>query len=234
MADYLTPANLFYALSGGFIPSLFWLWFWLKEDRHPEPRVILLMTFLAGMLMVPVAMILEYLILKHTNLTGVTLIAAWALVEELVKYEAAKKVALVKKWVDEPIDAIIYMITAALGFASLENALFISKSFLGGDALSGIDIGNMRFIGATLLHVATSAIIGSALAFSFTGSPKKKINFKKTSLVIGFALAWLLHFVFNYLIIESKGENVLKNLIPLWIIIIAIIFIIEKVRRLTK
>ena len=58
------------------------------------------------------------------------------------------------------------MITAALGFASLENTLFIIKTFSDGGILSGVDIGNMRFIGATLLHTASSAIVGAFMAFS--------------------------------------------------------------------
>ena len=38
MAQNLTASILFFAIAGGFIPSLLWLWFWLKEDSNPEPR----------------------------------------------------------------------------------------------------------------------------------------------------------------------------------------------------
>src|SRR3989338_352155 len=167
MAQNLTASTLFFAIAGGFIPSLLWLWFWLKEDSHPEPRASLIYTFIAGMIAVPVAMVFEYFTLFQAGLAGSFSLLAWAFIEEILKYGAARKTAFCKSCFDEPIDAIIYMVTAALGFASLENTLFIIKTFHNSGILSGLDIGNMRFIGATLLHTASSAIVGAFIAFSF-------------------------------------------------------------------
>lgn len=227
MAQNLTASTLFFAITGGFLPSLLWLWFWLKEDNKPEPRANLIYTFIAGMVVVPIAMILEYVALFYVGLAGSFSLLAWAFIEEILKYGAARKVAFSRPSFDEPVDAIIYMITAALGFASLENTLFILKTFYDGGILSGIDIGNMRFIGATLLHTASSAIVGAFIAFSLR---KNRKNLKRNT-YIGIAVAGLLHFIFNYLIIESGGGgNILKVLMPLWFIIIALIFIFEKVK----
>jgi RsiW-degrading membrane proteinase PrsW (M82 family) len=230
MAQNLTASTLFFAIAGGFIPSLLWLWFWLKEDSHPEPRSALISTFIAGMFAVPIAMILEYLVLLPAGLVGSFSFLVWAFIEEILKYGAARKTAFCKSCFDEPIDAVIYMITAALGFASLENTLFIIKTFNDGGILSGVDIGNMRFIGATLLHTASSAIVGAFIAFSLR---KNKKNMKRNT-IIGIVVAGLLHFAFNYLIIESGGGNILKVLMPLWFIIIVLIFIFEKVKSNVK
>jgi RsiW-degrading membrane proteinase PrsW (M82 family) len=42
-----------YALLSGILPALLWLWFWLKEDNlHPEPRSLLIGSFIAGMIVV--------------------------------------------------------------------------------------------------------------------------------------------------------------------------------------
>ena len=51
MADIAnTPAYLAYAAIGGMLPALFWLWFWLQEDKlHPEPRSRIMLAFLGGM-----------------------------------------------------------------------------------------------------------------------------------------------------------------------------------------
>ena len=230
MAENLTTSNLFFAIAGGFVPSLLWLWFWLKEDGHPEPRFALISAFVAGMIVVPLAMILEYIVSFPIGLTGGLSLLVWAFIEEILKYAAAKKTAFCKSCFDEPVDAIIYMITAALGFASLENTLFIIKTFHNSGILSGIDIGNMRFIGATLLHTASSAIVGVFMAFSLR---KNKKNLKRNT-YIGIVVAGLLHFAFNYLIIKSGGGNILKVLIPLWLIIIVLIFIFEKVKSNIK
>ena len=230
MAENLTTSNLFFAIAGGFVPSLLWLWFWLKEDGHPEPRSALISTFVAGMIVVTLAMILEYIVSFPIGLTSGLSLLVWAFIEEILKYAAAKKTAFCKSCFDEPVDAIIYMITAALGFASLENTLFIIKTFNNSGILSGIDIGNMRFIGATLLHTASSAIVGVFMAFSLR---KNKKNLKRNT-YIGIVVAGLLHFAFNYLIIKSGGGNILKVLIPLWLIIIVLIFIFEKVKSNIK
>ena len=230
MAQNLTASTLFFAIAGGFLPSLLWLWFWLKEDSHPEPRANLIYAFIAGMIVVPIAMVFEYFALFQIGLAGSFSLLAWAFIEEILKYAAAQKAAFSRPSFDEPVDAIIYMITAALGFASLENTLFIIKTFYDGGLLSGIDIGNIRFVGATLLHTASSAIVGAFMAFSLR---KNKKNLKRNT-YIGIIVAGLLHFAFNYLIIKGGGGNVLKVLIPLWFIIIALIFIFEKVKSNIK
>lgn len=230
MAQHLTISTIIFAIAGGFIPSLLWLWFWLKEDNKPEPRIVLIRVFTVGMLMVPVAIAIEYVTMSYIGLSGSFLLLAWAFAEEILKYMAAKKTALSTSYFDEPIDAVIYMMTAALGFASLENTLFIIKSLIGDNVLSGVNTGSMRFLGATLLHAMSSAVIGSFIAFSFR---KNKKNLRRNT-IIGIITAGFLHFIFNYFIIEMGSKNILKILMPLWFATIVLIFIFEKVRSNIK
>jgi len=65
------------------------------------------------------------------------------------------------------------------------------------------------------------------MAFSLR---KNRKNLKRNT-YIGIVVAGLLHFAFNYLTIKSGGGNILKALIPLWLIIIVIIFVFEKVKK---
>lgn len=225
MAQNLTAGAFFLALSGGVLPALFWLWFWLKEDPHPEPRRVLIATFFSGMLVVGGALVIEYFTSLYVS--GAIMLLIWAFTEETLKYFAVWKTDLTKPWFDEPIDAIIYLITAALGFASLENILFSIKSFAETGLVSGFIAGNLRFIGATLLHTACSALVGASIAFCFFH--REKIKYNVTG---GIILATILHFAFNYFIINGGGENILKIFLPLWLGIIIIIFICEKVKRI--
>ncbi|MFQ5583533.1 MAG: PrsW family glutamic-type intramembrane protease [Calditrichia bacterium] len=172
---------------------------------------------------------MEYATRAFVGLGGAAALLIWAFIEEILKYLAAKKTVFAKKYFDEPIDAVIYMITAALGFASLENALFIFKSLLDSSVLASINTGSMRFIGATLLHTASSAIVGSSIAFSFFHKENRRRN-----VIGGILLAGLLHFVFNYFIMKDDGGNILKVLVPLWLIIIIIIFIFEKIKKIKR
>lgn len=230
--------NLFFSLGLGIIPALIWLWFWLREDLHPEPRYILFLAFFAGMLAVGLAFIFENAILfvgqelnfEKTAAGFAVILFFWALIEEVLKYLAAKHAALKKPCFDEPVDALIYLITAALGFAALENVFFLLNICGSEGLLSGFITGNLRFLGATLLHTATSAVVGASIAFSFFHKEDRKRN-----VIGGVAIATVLHFVFNYFIINMKeGVDILKVFIPLWFAIIVIIFIFEKVKRIKK
>ena len=117
---------LLYSFLGGLIPALFWLAFWLREDEiHPEPKGVIALAFVAGMASVLVALPLE-LLLAHYVPEGVIRVVLWAASEELVKYWAASYSAFHhNRNFDEPVDAMIYLISAALGFSAVENALFI-------------------------------------------------------------------------------------------------------------
>ena len=121
----MTSTTLGYAILGGLVPSFIWLYFLLKEDaRCPEPRKIIALAFIAGMIAVPFALPLEQYTKMHLIGT-LPLFTAWALIEELLKYIMAATCILWRHAVDETPDYVIYMITVALGFAAAENMLFL-------------------------------------------------------------------------------------------------------------
>ena len=230
--------NIILAFLAGFLPPLIWLWFWLKKDPHPEPRSILILTFLGGMLSVLIAFVLEYAVnifkesfsIKETVSAAAITLFLWAIIEETVKYLSARLTALKRISFDEPVDAIIYMVTAALGFAALENVLFLFNVCGEFGINSGFITGNLRFIGATLLHTASSALVGASIAFAFFHKEKMHRN-----IIGGIFLATILHFLFNFFIMRiEKIDAMLKIFIPLWIIIIIIFFVFEKVKKINK
>ncbi len=223
----VSPHILLYALLGGILPALLWLWFWLKEDNaRPEPRGLILLAFIAGMLTVP--LVLPFQKLAATMLGATSVIIAWAAVEELFKYVVAYFAVLRKKDMDEPIDAVIYMITVALGFAALENTFFLLNPLSDGNITGTILTGNLRFLGAMLLHVLSSATIGIAIALSFS----KNISVRRLFIGAGVILSIVLHTLFNLFIINSNGEKALIVFIFVWIGIILLILFFEKLKRM--
>lgn len=243
--------TLFFVIVGGILPSLLWLWFWLKEDnKKAEPKRMILYTFVAGGLAVFLAFYLEQYAssnfdtssLENVNISFASLweglkasqpflylFFSWALIEEFVKYLAALLIGLRSRYNDEPVDGMIYMITAALGFAAVENSLFLLKTVRLG--MSGFDFlinGNLRFLGATLLHVFSSTIVGASIGLSFKASGKRKIF----NTVIGILLAALLHALFNFFIIINNGQSIFRVLIALWIFIIVIFLLFEKIKKI--
>jgi RsiW-degrading membrane proteinase PrsW (M82 family) len=216
------------ALIGGFLPALLWLWFWLREDsEHPEPRRLIALAFLAGMASVTIAVPLEQFVQSY--ITGQTMLyTVWAYIEEIVKFGAALLTVLWRDEDDEPIDALIYMVVVALGFAAAENALFLSSP-LGGTSLAALIItGNLRFMGATLLHVLASSVIGAAIGLVYYGNRIEKALI----VTIGVILAGLLHALFNVRILNSQGASVMETFILLWVCIILMFALIEWIKRI--
>lgn len=235
----LTPTIIFLALLGGLIPAVFWLWFWLKEDRlHPEPRALIFLAFLAGMLATALAYPIEKFIASGGTIFGhefvrlqlgdLTLLFLWAVTEEILKFAAIYIVALRTKYFDEPIDAVIYLITIALGFAALENTLFLFNPLGDGDALATILLGNFRFVGATLLHVVASAIVGVSFALVFYEARKKRI----LAGLIGLCLAIALHTLFNFSIIITEGQFLNQIFVGLWVMVIGILLLCERIKSM--
>lgn len=217
------------ALTGGLVPALFWLWFWLREDRaHPEPKRLIIASFVSGMLVVSLVLPLQQFAVERFS--GHDLMLVWVIIEEVLKYSAALIVVLWTKAVDEPIDAIIYMITIALGFSALENALFIFNPLAEGHVVESVLTGQFRFVGATLLHVLASGTVGVAMAFSFYKGRRARILYG----TLGLCIAIVLHALFNFSIMNAHGETLLSVFMFVWIGIIALFLIFEKVKRIQR
>ncbi len=217
---------LVYALLAGLLPALLWLWFWLKEDNlHPEPRSTVAATFIAGAISVIIAIVLEKFIQLSIGDT-VSRYIAWAAVEELVKLVAVAIVAFHADVLDEPIDAMIYCITVALGFAALENAFFIFSPLSLGQLGTSIITGNLRFVGASLVHVVSSAMIGFMIGISFY----RGVWMKTFCIVSGIILAVALHAAFNLAIIYGTAMTTLKIFGWVWCAAVILIILFEEVK----
>ena len=208
----LSYETLFFAFLGGIMPAMVWLYFLLKEDRRcPEPRHMIALAVIAGMLSVALVLPLERLAVL-TLPAGIPVIIGWAAIEETVKYLLAAIIVLWRRAVDESLDLVMYMITVALGFAALENALFLIAPFSGGNMIEGLLTGNLRFIGSTLLHVVASAAIGFSLAFSFRMSRWVRTIFATVGLILAIAL----HALFNFFIIREGGSTTILAFFTVW------------------
>jgi len=175
-----------------------------------------------------VAFPLEKFAADYFTAGSLPLLSLWALIEEVVKFAGIYLVALRTKYFDEPIDAVIYLITIALGFAALENALFLFSPLGMGDALGTITLSNFRFIGATLLHVAASGLVGVILALMFYKHRLRRF----IGALVALSGAVVLHTLFNFSIIASEGRFLYVVFIGLWILVIGILLACEKIKRL--
>jgi len=227
------------AFAGGVLPALAWLWFWRREDSvHPEPRRLIALAFLAGMVAVAVVIPMEKFAASYLKTQDLWLLTAastttltfiiWSAMEEIIKYVMARLTVLHRREDDEPIDPVIYMVTVALGFAAAENTLFLLSPLSGDSLLQTILTGNLRFVGATLLHVLSSAVIGAAIGIAFYKSRRAK----RWYTFIGVILAVLLHSTFNFLILNTPEEHLLRTFGLVWIGLVALLAVLEYIKRI--
>ncbi len=224
-----TPTTWALALFGGIAPALLWLWFWLKEDA-PEhrPKKLLFIIFLVGMLSVFFVLPIEQYIQSRVDSESLRLIL-WAATEEIFKFLVVIMLLYKTTHVNEPIKWPLFFITGALGFAGLENALFLIKPLSLDNTAVSLLTGQLRFLGATLLHTVATGAIGIALGLSF--NPTGKIN--KTYLFAGIFTAITLHSLFNFFIMKNSGGDFLKVFALLWVVTIIIMLLLEKLRRMS-
>ncbi len=222
---------LLMAAGAGLAPALIWLWFFHKQDAHPEPRRIIFLAFLAGAVSIVPSLALERLVLPFTTtdagaITAATL-AAWAIIEEWMKWFVVWSFVLWRRAVDEPIDIPLYLITAALGFAAAENALFLLRPFADGWLGLAFFQGSMRFLGATLLHALASGALGAFLALG-TRRPRP---YQRLLSAGGMVVAVTIHFIFNLALLSISNLSPLLIFAAVWVTILLLLAALEYVQR---
>jgi RsiW-degrading membrane proteinase PrsW (M82 family) len=203
----------------GMAPSIFWLLFYLKRDKHPEPKLTVLKIFLWGMASALPAIFIEKglsLELARISLSPflasiASILLGAALVEESIKYLVVRGEIMKSNEFDEPVDAMIYMIVAALGFAASENVLIIFGVASSLPLEKTMAIVLLRFLGAISLHALCSAVVGFWLAVSFSRYRQEKFRLVLRGLIIAICL----HGLFNFFIMEGGA---IGFLIPIFII----------------
>jgi len=164
------PISLISVLALAVLPSLIWLFFYLKEDPHPEPRFWLFIIFLLGIALAPLVIFLEMGLSKIFNFftaipleSGLLIFVIAPLIEEAAKYGVVHLALNKNPVLDEPVDGMIYVIVAALGFAAIEN-VFAIFSFVSigapGYFNTAFNFMSVRFISAVALHGLASGIAG--------------------------------------------------------------------------
>lgn len=194
--------TLTFSLLGSAAITLGWLWFFVRRDRHPEPLWLLARTFAWGAFAWLVAAAFESSlgrVLSENGTASLLLVAlVTAVIEECSKFLAAST-AVTEKDFDEPMDGLIYAVTAALGFALIENLTYV----LG----FGTRVAAWHALLTTLAHALFSAPQGYAL-----GGLHWRQRHSRRWVAQGLLLSIVLHFVFNGLLTGGAHWTVLLAL----------------------
>lgn len=223
------------------VPAMLLLWVFYKRDLNPEPRDVLLKTFLRGLLAaVQAALVgaIPFLFIKGTVANSVLAggLAAFALAafpEEFFKYRVLTRYSARQAAFDEPMDGVVYGATASLGFAALENLSYVIAG--------GWNVAIARALTAVPGHSCLGAIMGyyvgqPRFAPGWSFSPRR-----------GLWVATLLHGLYDFPLLVFRRSRVgfsagtisevwvgLGVVATLLIFLIELVWTIRIVRRLRR
>lgn len=178
-------------------PSLLLVWFFHARDRFPEPPRVIWTTFLLGLLTIPPVVAFEWLITSampegatglEASLFDAFLVAA--LVEETFKLLVLLFYSFRRPAFDETMDGMVYGAVASLGFATLENVLYVLEG--------GMGVGITRALLSVPAHACWGALLGYHVARGrLRGRPLQGI-------LAGLSIAVLLHGLYDFPIIHLE------------------------------
>ena len=168
------------------VPAIILLIYIYAKDRvEKEPFKLLFKLFIFGALIaIPVAV--AEVVLDDFVLLGVVFRSAWievdgavywdsipyyiyhitkyilvvALCEELGKYLVLKKITANNREFNSLFDGIVYAVFVSLGFAALENVIYVVKGAISGGMSAGIYVALIRTVSAVPAHMFFAILMG--------------------------------------------------------------------------
>lgn len=180
------------------------LFIFYRDAYNREPRLNLFVSFVLGaIIVVPIGYTEIYFnqLTDHT-ISGVAISAfvVVALTEELGKFIILRFYAYPKKSFDEPLDGIVYGVMIAMGFASVENILYVQQF--------GMQTGFLRMFLSVPAHASFGVLMGY-----YAGQAKFDKPTSGRLLLRGLLWAVLFHGVYDFFLF-LQGNPYIKDYIP--------------------
>ena len=189
------------SVAPGFAISIF---IYYRDKFKKEPLTILLFSFLLGMLAIMPAILLEeidsnfsYAINNYylSNFISAFLVVAFS--EEFCKFIMLKWYSYRHKSFDEPFDGIVYSVIISMGFATLENWMYIMDG--------GLEVGVWRMFTAVPAHAVNAVMIGHYVGLQKLYPNKKYLQW------IGLLLSVIFHGSYDYFLFISNNSLIIMG-----------------------
>lgn len=182
---------------------IFLIAIYLTDRRDREPTKLLLLTYLFGALSVIPSIIVEEFLIKFNIFSGLLKAAYNAFIVAAMTEEFFKRLVVVKlpfrtSYFNEKLDGIVYSVFASLGFATVENIIYVVFTYTNNPF-----IGLYRGIFSVPAHGVFGITMGYYLSLSRfdTDRTRKAANLRKS-----FTVPLILHGVFDFILMANIPE----------------------------
>lgn len=197
-------------LSLAFAPVLIVLiYIYVRDKFNREPFWLLFLSLLGGMFsVIPVLLVGIFTEIFLQYFRGIDQAAYQAFVqagfvEELFKYLVVLLLVWRSRHFDERFDGIVYAVFVSMGFALVENIMYV----FGGGLVTGL----LRIVTAVPAH----AIFGVSMGY-YLGLAKFNPWKRSTYLALAFIVPWLIHGFYDFVIMAGYE----------WLLIVFVIYLI--------
>lgn len=167
--------ELYFKILAAVAPAIILAIIMIRKDKRPEPVGWLLAAVGLGVLVAPAVLIVGYLAIPDfptDTFTGalLTSFVSAAIPEEGLKFVALYILAKRCKHFDELFDGIVYAVCIGMGFAGLENCLYL---FNAGD--EWLTVGISRALMSVPMHYFFAVIMGTFFTLGWFDKRNRKV-----------------------------------------------------------
>jgi protease PrsW len=198
------------------------LFIYYKDHYRREPVGLLLWAFVLGVLSTIPAVVVQMAVGKSPEtLSGISGIAFFAFVvvglsEELSKFVMLRLFLFNRRAFDDPFDGIVYAVMVGMGFATLENVLYVTQY--------GMATGILRMFLSVPAHGTFAVLMGY-----FTGLAKFNPGKRGYYLLLAVLLPVLFHGAYDFfLFLPGNGGQIIGAIVSF---VLAIYLSFKAIRR---
>ncbi len=194
------------------VPALLFFYIVYRADRHKErPRFIIPLFIVGAVIVFPAGLIEKYLLDFYSvtinppaGLLAILLVAFFVagITEETLKAVLFQKLVYRTRHFNEPYDGIVYAVAIGLGFAMVENIMYVTSN--------GLSTAFVRAFTAVPAHTLFGIVMGSLFSESL---------FLKRPLYRAYIIPALLHGTYDaFALAQGYIANVLLIVYLMWLV----------------
>ena len=200
-----------------------------KKDVEKEPKSLLRKLMLWGVFSIIPVVIVEFVLDNFFEITGqedlITLFLycfiAIALIEETAKWIISYKVVYKDSEFNETYDAIVYSVFASLGFALIENILYVMSN--------GFLTGLLRAFTSVPAHTCTGIMMGYYMGLSKVEELNNNKSLSNRYMFYSLLIPSLIHTMYDTLAFSKASGSLAEFIIFTALLYVISLLIVKKV-----